>query len=242
MAKDYAPKSRKQPRAHSATPKIDAEQEAYAQNNERRASQFPWRSRLWLFCALLAALLIGGFVFMQQEATVEHVKKEVGTAPTKTNAKKHAQKIKMPMTLKNAHQKSNKQSLASTQQDFDFYTLLQTTQVPTDNNQQQITPALVNNTVNENATTHMHATKTQQQEYVLQVAAFAQRQDAEHLREKLSQQGFKASVKTYKNSQGQQWFRVWLGPYASKDGAKKDQDNLAVKFHKKSLMLKHSVT
>lgn len=62
--------------------------------------------------------------------------------------------------------------------------------------------------------------------YTLQVAAFRTRQDAEHMKASLLLKGFDTSVIAIE-SQHVPWFRVMVGPFASREQAQKIQTLLA---------------
>ncbi|MBA3535993.1 MAG: SPOR domain-containing protein [Tatlockia sp.] len=62
--------------------------------------------------------------------------------------------------------------------------------------------------------------------YLIQVAAFKNRQDAEHMKAALTLKGFDVSVVATSQTQGN-WFRVIAGPFSSRATAEKAQLNLA---------------
>jgi cell division protein FtsN len=62
--------------------------------------------------------------------------------------------------------------------------------------------------------------------YLIQLAAFKNRQDAEHMKAALTLKGFDVSVVASSQSQGN-WFRVIAGPFSSRATAEKAQLNLA---------------
>ena len=58
--------------------------------------------------------------------------------------------------------------------------------------------------------------------YVLQLASFQRREDAEHMQALLIMRGFDVSIKTIKQ-EGAAWHRVMMGPFPSKLQAEKIQ-------------------
>lgn len=62
--------------------------------------------------------------------------------------------------------------------------------------------------------------------YLIQIAAFKNRQDAEHMKATLILKGFDVSVVATSPQQGA-WFRVIVGPFNSRVAAEKAQVNLA---------------
>jgi|TARA_R110000868_G_scaffold201293_1_gene448875 cell division protein FtsN len=62
--------------------------------------------------------------------------------------------------------------------------------------------------------------------YVLQVASFQRREDAEQMLAGLVMRGFDANIKTI-SQQGTAWHRVMLGPFTSKIQAEKTQGAIA---------------
>ena len=64
--------------------------------------------------------------------------------------------------------------------------------------------------------------------YVLQLASFQRREDAEHMLADLVIRGFEASIKTT-TQQGTAWHRVVMGPFPSRLQAEKVQGNIATR-------------
>lgn len=62
--------------------------------------------------------------------------------------------------------------------------------------------------------------------FLVQVAAFKVRKDAEHMRGTLTLKGFDVKVVSVSNAKGN-WFRVVVGPYSNRDLAQKAQVTLA---------------
>ena len=62
--------------------------------------------------------------------------------------------------------------------------------------------------------------------YTIQVAAFRTRQDAEHMKASLLLKGFEANVQAIASNRVT-WFRVTVGPFASRELAQKTQSVLA---------------
>ena len=66
--------------------------------------------------------------------------------------------------------------------------------------------------------------------YLVQVAAFKSRQEAERMKAALSLKGFSVYI-TVINQQKTNWFRVSLGPYATRPEAQKAQGDIARSQH-----------
>jgi cell division protein FtsN len=62
--------------------------------------------------------------------------------------------------------------------------------------------------------------------YVLQLASFQRREDAEHMQASLIMRGLDATIKTV-TQQGAAWHRVMMGPFASHAEAEKVQGSIA---------------
>jgi len=71
--------------------------------------------------------------------------------------------------------------------------------------------------------------------YMVQVAAFKARPDAEHMKGMLILKGFDVNVVQISNPQGN-WFRVVTGPYANRTLAQKAQVNLARNEHLRGMI------
>ncbi len=78
------------------------------------------------------------------------------------------------------------------------------------------------------------ASKTKEP-YVVQIAAFKNKQDAERMKAELLLKGFEASILQKKNDD---WFRVTVGPFNSRSDAQKTQVNLARNEHIKGMLRK----
>lgn len=100
---------------------------------------------------------------------------------------------------------------------FEFYTLL--TQEKT-KPLKAVSPKLALPTL---TPPEVHAKQsTQMQQYMLQLASFQRREDAEHMLAELVMHGFEASIRT-STQQGGAWHRVVMGPFASRLQAEKVQ-------------------
>lgn len=71
--------------------------------------------------------------------------------------------------------------------------------------------------------------------YLVQVAAFKTRHDAEHMKGVLTLKGFNVNVVPITNAQGN-WFRVVIGPYPNRALAQKAQGTLASTEHLKGMI------
>lgn len=67
---------------------------------------------------------------------------------------------------------------------------------------------------------------THKKQYVLQLASFQRREDAEHMLAGLVMRGFEASIKST-TQQGAAWHRVVMGPFSSRLQAEKAQGTIA---------------
>lgn len=113
---------------------------------------------------------------------------------------------------------------------FEFYTLLTQEKIQPP----KITPPPVVSTPRVAAATAAVATTVDadklKQYYVLQLASFQRREDAEQMLAGLVIRGFEASIKTT-TQQGSAWHRVVMGPFASRLQAEKAQGTIAQSEH-----------
>lgn len=77
--------------------------------------------------------------------------------------------------------------------------------------------------------------------YLIQVAAFNRRPDAENLKAGLVLKGFDVSIATVTTQQGVNWYRVMIGPFHSQEDAQKAQAALVRSEHIKGLIRKFEV-
>ncbi|MBE8158531.1 MAG: hypothetical protein HAW59_03970 [Betaproteobacteria bacterium] len=75
--------------------------------------------------------------------------------------------------------------------------------------------------------------------YYLQVGAFGRRDAAEQLRGEIALLGGRTSIRADNNGGGK-IFRVWMGPYPSKNGAEESRANLALQGYNQVQLLKFS--
>lgn len=73
-------------------------------------------------------------------------------------------------------------------------------------------------------------TLPKQEAYLLQVASFKQRQDADRMKAALVMKGFDVNVKKSVQENGR-FYRVILGPFATKEEAQKMQTSFALQEH-----------
>ncbi|WP_028388245.1 SPOR domain-containing protein [Legionella fairfieldensis] len=78
---------------------------------------------------------------------------------------------------------------------------------------------------------------TNKETYLVQVASFRNRQDAEHMKALLTLKGFDVSVSATIQHQ-MDWYRVIVGPFATKEDAEKVQFTLAQSEHVKGMIRK----
>ena len=105
---------------------------------------------------------------------------------------------------------------------FDFYQLLPKIEVPGPNTAPATTRPITEPTPP--ATKPLQTPSTTR--YVLQVASFKSFTDADALKAKLSLLGLQVNVRHYEANDHQDWYRVWIGPYASQDDAHEAQQRL----------------
>jgi cell division protein FtsN len=66
--------------------------------------------------------------------------------------------------------------------------------------------------------------------YLVQIASFKSKQEAERMKASLALKGFVVSIAVV-NQQQAQWYRIILGPYASRTQAEKARSSLAQSEH-----------
>lgn len=125
-------------------------------------------------------------------------------------------------------QSSNKAEQAKEQKPrFDFYDLLKEAKVPT--------PKPEPGTKSEQAQAQAPAT-----EYILQVASFKAKSDAEALRAQLILLNLDATVQDAKVRNGETWYRVLAGPYQSRSRMSKARSTLISNKYE-ALVLKRNI-
>ncbi len=77
------------------------------------------------------------------------------------------------------------------------------------------------------------------QAWAIQVGSFKQRSNAFKLRDKLRKHKYKAFVEGIRSSNAKLIYRVRLGPYVSRAGAKQVRDSLLVQQKIKGLLVRH---
>lgn len=75
--------------------------------------------------------------------------------------------------------------------------------------------------------------------YLIQVASFKARHDAERVKAALTLKGYEVNIAALNQAQGN-WYRVILGPYAGKATAEKALSNLARNEHIKGMLRKQA--
>lgn len=109
---------------------------------------------------------------------------------------------------------------------FEFYTLL--TQEKSQTSKQASPPPIAKTTplVTAPVVAKTVEINKHQKHYVLQLASFQRREDAEQMLAGLVMRGFEANIKTI-TQQGAAWHRVVMGPFASRNQAEKAQGAIA---------------
>lgn len=140
-----------------------------------------------------------------------------------------AHQDKKPLARKNTHKvKLAKASHSSSKPHFEFYNIL---------SQQEVVPQEASQHKKQaTQVVQKHVRVNSKKNYVLQVASFKQRKEAEKLRAELILLGFNAKLKTIKNK-GQKWRRVQVGPYKNMVALKRDRSRLK-RNHYESLIQK----
>jgi len=109
---------------------------------------------------------------------------------------------------------------------FEFYTLL--TQDKT--KPRDVTLPLVTTPPKAAVAPAVVEAENQTKPYILQLASFQRREDAEHMLAGLVMRGFEANINTT-TQQGAAWHRVVMGPFASRLQAEKVQGTIAKSEH-----------
>lgn len=168
----------------------------------------------------------------------------------------NTQVIEAPSVQQSAVQSAHKNSVVPPKPKFEFYTLLANekneklaqankaaatapvTQTPAPTQTTTLTGAQVAS-VSATATVKVNEAKpikpSSQGAYLVQVAAFKARADAEHLKGMLTLKGFSVSIIPITNAKGN-WFRVVTGPYSNKNAAQQAQNNLSRSEHLKGMI------
>lgn len=138
----------------------------------------------------------------------------------------------MAPTATEEKQKVNKASTAKTQPSeqkprFDFYDLLKEANVPTP----RPSPASQGD---------KPTTQAPETEYVLQVASFKSKEDAEALRAQLILLNLEATVQDATVRNGETWYRVLAGPYQSRSRMSKARSTLISNKYE-ALVLKRQI-
>lgn len=134
-----------------------------------------------------------------------------------------------PTPLASVNAPENK-AAARLQPTFDFYQLLPKIEVPvseTGANHNKQPAHAETNTLTKNSQKSLEKPVPAAKQYVLQVGSFRQFADADALKAKLSLLGFEVNVHHYQAEGNQEWYQVWVGPYASAEAAQKIQSRLA---------------
>lgn len=169
---------------------------------------------LWLFTGLAAGLFIA-FVYhlaqiQRQEKTVAHADKPAKTAPVKS-----AKPGDKPLPK------------------FDFYAVLPKMEVilPKDESDDSKPAATTSSTTK---TTQPETSKTPPAasdagRFLLQAGSFRDSADAERLRAEFTLDGFAVHVQPGTLDNGDTWYRVMIGPFASKEALRAAQTRLAAR-------------
>ena len=132
--------------------------------------------------------------------------REIAKVAPVNKLKEQADKLRNPDSAKDSSEKEE----AANKPRFEFYTRLPELKVEgtPDPEPQQAPSSLEKN-------------------YVLQVGSFKSMEDADRLKAELILQGLDVNIQNAKDSKGQSWHRVQVGPYSTRSRLNKAQDVLA---------------
>ncbi|MBN9286444.1 MAG: SPOR domain-containing protein [Gammaproteobacteria bacterium] len=245
MTKDYAKKRRPH-----VTPR---RRTGYSHAAVERPFLPPWA---WMIAGLLLGLMVSGILYWKLNSPFKPLNpltvaiQEEKPASSKTSPKK---------------QSKAKESITTAQTNgsrFDFYTVLPTMSkegldIVDTNNLTASTLALALQNQIQKATTNQEniketspqakaniastEDKTKTSPYVIQAGSFRQLSQAEELKAQLALSGFEASIQTFKLSPRDTRYRVFIGPFTSKDKADFQQAQLEQTQPLHSVVLKIGV-
>lgn len=176
----------------------------------RKAPPPPKRSVPWWMWLVVPALVIGfGFVLFKLASV------ESGQTSSSATRQQTVAPVKVapaePKTPAKTETKAKAPEAQAKRETFEFYQLLQNSEVDT---------------------SHVDAYEYQPREeenfsYMIQAASFRSNADADRLRAKLILSGLEAAIKVSESKDGGTWYRVVVGPFATRSGENRAQDKLA---------------
>lgn len=180
----------------------------YGQKNAKRGNQGSFRVLFWAALAFLIGYLSASYHHIERAGTWLNAHL-LGHPNASTSPAQSAQTAELPKPK------------------FEFYTLL-TSDAPTGASRLATVPTLSSQTVR--VALPASATKpvaqalanSNKRAYLIQVAAFRRRNDAERVRASLIMKGFDVHIAAVKQ-QNLDWYRVVIGPFNSREQAEKAQ-------------------
>lgn len=233
MAKDYANKQKA--KLHART------REAYARSSSHRQPNFSIPAWIWMMSGILLGLLLAAGLYWRYQSP-SHPQAAMATVlPTKTKPNQTTKKNSKKLAAETNHSR------------FDFYTVLpaMTMEIPSeeDTNVQPAAPANppaksktelaavasapLPSTPKEKATPALS--------YIIQVGSFRQLGQAEELKAKLAFSGLQASIQTTKLDNRESRYRVYVGPFPSKEAALASQQQIQKAHQLNGLIVKINV-
>jgi cell division protein FtsN len=173
----------------------------YAKMSRTRSSRSSSRrknqsSGLWIVAVLLTGLFVAGLFYLKQQN--DHSPKTEVTVATKEPAK---------LSSKAATQTTH----------FDFYTILPKSQTAAPQTMvNRATSTTISNKSNASATKLI---------YILQLGEFKEYSAADELKAEIVLQGYEVNITPNKKN-ALTLYRVWLGPYQTREQAQQQQKNL----------------
>ena len=217
MTRDYAKKTKKS--------------RSYSSPRSKSAAQSGIPSWIWLFTGVFFGVGLAIFVFWKWNKTLEH----------------HTQTPPIVVTDNQSAPLVDKSIEEETKSRFDFYTLLPNLKVDVRENEapaQKTTQAESKPTEVKSAETKGAPLEPAKENvdaklaYIIQAGSFRAYDQAEHLKANLAMSGFESQIQTVNIKPQETWYRVYLGPYKSKDDALVTQQNLERHHAFNSLILK----
>lgn len=166
----------------------------YARTSRRRARES--KRGLWITVLILIILFAAALFYLKHHSSVP-VKTVTPTKETHKKSKVHQQGA----------------NNNSTQQSFDFYTLLPKNQTASQGNNQPGTKDAINRVSTKNLM------------YAVQVGEFQGYAAADELKAKVVLQGYEATITPVKKDNAT-LYKVWLGPFATREQALRQQKDL----------------
>ncbi len=169
----------------------------YARTSRSRTRAKRRGKGLWTTVIILIVLFAVGLFYLKQQS--HYLPKTTKATTSKVSHKKTAAAV----------------TDTSSQQDFDFYTILRKNQMDTS----QI------NTNNAAVANQSAASLSAKSGYIVQIGDFKEYSAADELKAQVVLQGYEVNVTAIKKD-SKVLYRVWLGPYQTREQALQQQKNL----------------